>query len=121
MAEEMVETTVFVDRVDRNIYRERQVSDIGDDDSMETNVSGDSVGRRERASIWLRKLLPSPDIVFISQMVIIYVVIGVSLFNLTSGNGDGYNGKLWIALLSSCIGYMLPNPKLETRLPLYQQ
>ena len=66
-----------------------------------------------RTSLWpvCGKLMPRPEIVFISQMLVIYVVIVVSLFNLTSG--DDKDGKLWIALLSSCLGYMLPNPKLE--------
>lgn len=68
-----------------------------------------------RTSLWpiCGKLMPRPEIVFICQMLVIYVVIGVSLFNLTSG--DDKDGKLWIALLSSCLGYMLPNPKLETQ------
>jgi hypothetical protein len=67
--------------------------------------------RHHRASFWSQ--LPRPELVFICQMVIIYVVIGVSLFNLTSGSRDTQDGKLWIALLSSCLGYLLPNPKLE--------
>ena len=61
---------------------------------------------------WFGKLRPPPGIVFICQMVVIYVVIGVSLFNLTRGD-DPHDAKLWIVLLSSCLGYMLPNPKLD--------
>jgi hypothetical protein len=65
-------------------------------------------------SLWFGKLLPRPEVVFISQMLVIYVVIGVSLFNLTrGGTGDAQEGNLWIALLSSCLGYILPNPKVE--------
>lgn len=67
----------------------------------------------EGFSRWFGKLLPPPGVVFICQMLIIYVVIGVSLFNLTRGGGDEHEGKLWIVLLSSCLGYMLPNPKLK--------
>jgi hypothetical protein len=67
-------------------------------------------------SLWFAKLLPRPEVVFICQMLIIYVVIGVSLFNLTRGGaGDAHDGKLWVALLSSCLGYILPNPKIEPR------
>ena len=48
-------------------------------------------------------------IVFILQMVIIFVVIGVSLVNLTL---EISNRALWISLLSACMGYALPNPTL---------
>ena len=65
---------------------------------------------------WFGKMLPRPEIVFACQMVVIYIIIGVSLFNLTIGTGDAAEGKLWVAFLSSCLGYILPNPKLENRL-----
>jgi hypothetical protein len=68
-----------------------------------------------RTSVWnvFGKLVPRLEIVFLTQMVIIYVVIVVALVNLSRNQGDGQAGKVWIALLSSCLGYMLPNPKLE--------
>jgi hypothetical protein len=67
-----------------------------------------------RSSLWsfFGKLLPRMEIVFIDQIVAVYAVIAVSLFNLTRGNNDD---KLWIALLNSCLGYILPNPKVEPR------
>jgi hypothetical protein len=71
--------------------------------------------RSQRVSTWIGKFLPRPDLVFACQMVLIYIVIGVSLFNLTRGGGNEQEGKLWTALLSSCLGYMLPNPKLTFR------
>lgn len=49
-------------------------------------------------------------VVFIVQVVLIFTVVIVSLFNLVRGSGPN---ALWIALLSSCLGYLLPNPKLE--------
>jgi hypothetical protein len=49
-------------------------------------------------------------IVFFAQIVIVYIVIITSLFNLTFRNGDN---QLWTALLSSSIGYILPAPKLR--------
>ena|ERR1700729_2108306 len=84
-----------------------------------TTIFDERVRRREMrpssVSLWFGKLLPRPEVVFISQMLVIYVVIGVSLVNLTRGTGDAHEGKLWIALLSSCLGYILPNPKVEPR------
>ena len=63
-------------------------------------------------SIWFGKLRTRPEIVFISQMLVIFVVIAFSLFNLTRGAVDDKEGKLWVVLLSSCLGYILPNPTI---------
>lgn len=58
------------------------------------------------------KLLPRLEIVFFCQMLGIYMVIIMSLVNLTRAAKED-DTKLWIALLSSCLGYLLPNPKLN--------
>ena len=47
---------------------------------------------------------------FWSQIFIIYIVIITCIVNLSIANG---NSNLWTALLSSCLGYILPNPKLK--------
>lgn len=46
---------------------------------------------------------------FYSQIVIIVIVIGFSLYNLTVNEEKK---ELWVSLLSSCVGYLLPNPKI---------
>ena len=56
------------------------------------------------------KRVPRSEIVFLCQMILIYVVVGVSLFNLTRGHGVD---NLWVALLGSCLGYVLPNPSID--------
>ena len=56
------------------------------------------------------KLLPRSEIVFMFQVILVYMVVIVSIVNLTIGRADD---KLWIALLSSGIGYILPNPTLK--------
>ncbi len=53
---------------------------------------------------------PKEEIVFLCQVIILYTVIVVSIYNLTVGHGDS---TLWIALLSSSLGYLLPNPSLK--------
>ena len=63
-------------------------------------------------SIWFDKLKTRPEIVFISQMLVIFVVISFSLFNLARGSADDREEKLWVVLLSCCLGYILPNPTL---------
>ena len=52
------------------------------------------------------------EIVFLCQVVILYMVIVVCIYNLTVGHGDY---TLWTALLSSSLGYLglLSNPSMK--------
>ncbi len=54
--------------------------------------------------------IPKSELVFFSQVIILYVVVCMCLFNLTTGRGDS---NLWSALLSGCLGYLLPNPTIK--------
>ena len=54
--------------------------------------------------------IPKVEIVYFSQMIIVYIIIITSIINLSLQNGST---ELWISLLSSCIAYALPNPKLK--------
>ena len=54
--------------------------------------------------------VPQAEIVYFCQMIIVYVIIITSIINLSLQNGSS---ELWISLLSSCIGYALPSPKLK--------
>lgn len=54
--------------------------------------------------------IPKAEIVYFCQMIIVYVIIITSIVNLSLQNGST---ELWISLLSSCIGYALPSPKLK--------
>lgn len=51
-------------------------------------------------------------IVYIVQVLAILVIIVFALINL-SLNLTPVNEKLWVSLLASCIGYLLPNPRLK--------
>ena len=53
--------------------------------------------------------VPKSEIVFFCQIIILYTVIIVSIYNLTREKET----NLWISLLSSCLGYILPAPKLK--------
>ena len=53
---------------------------------------------------------PKEEIVFLCQVIILYTVIIVSIYNLTVGHGDS---TLWTALLSNSLGHLLPNPSLK--------
>lgn len=54
--------------------------------------------------------IPKAEIVYFCQMIIIYTIIITSIVNLSIKNGPS---ELWISLLSSAVGYVLPNPKLK--------
>jgi len=56
------------------------------------------------------KKMPKSELMFFFQVLLIYIVVITSIVNLTI-NGD--DGKLWTALLSSSLGYLLPNPSLR--------
>ena len=47
---------------------------------------------------------------FLCQVVVLYTVIVVSIYNLTVGHCDS---TLWTALLSSSLWYLLPNPSMK--------
>jgi hypothetical protein len=56
------------------------------------------------------KRIPKAEIVFFAQVCILYIVIIAAIINLTLDNGTP---TLWTALLSSSLGYLLPNPTLD--------
>ena len=47
---------------------------------------------------------------YICQIALIFVIIIASILNLSLGSGSN---ELWISLLSSCVGYILPNQKFK--------
>ena len=49
-------------------------------------------------------------ILFTVQVVIIFVVVCTSLLNLTLGYS---NQNLWTVVLTSSLGYVMPNPKIK--------
>lgn len=52
-----------------------------------------------------------PDLViFITQTALLFVVVITSLVNLSINNG---NTNLWTMVLTSCLGYMMPNPRFK--------
>ena len=80
--------------------------------SVENNVATCSVEDVDASDGWhiLGTECPKGEIVFLCQVVVLYTVIVVSIYNLTVGHGDS---TLWTALLSSSLGYLLPNPSMK--------
>eukprot|EP00745_Piridium_sociabile_P017176 TRINITY_DN25838_c0_g2_i2.p2 TRINITY_DN25838_c0_g2~~TRINITY_DN25838_c0_g2_i2.p2 ORF type:complete len:103 (-),score=0.59 TRINITY_DN25838_c0_g2_i2:418-726(-) len=75
--------------------------------------ASEDVTRREprRSALWnlFGRRVPRNEIVFFCQMFLVYVVVFVSLYNLSQGRGLD---NLWVALLGSSLGYVLPNPSI---------
>ena len=55
---------------------------------------------------------PKNEIIYLTQVVLIYIVVCACIYNLTSGQE---NQALWSSILSGCLGYMLPSPRLSSR------
>ena len=57
------------------------------------------------------RTLPSPDVMLFGfQVILIFIVVCVSLLNLTFQWG---NLNLWTVILTGSLGYIMPNPKLK--------
>ena len=52
------------------------------------------------------------EVVYITQVILIYIIVITCIVNLSFKVGDS---NLWTALLSSCLGYLLPNPTLKKK------
>jgi len=90
-------------------------SDIIDNDTYKSvNSHTDSPRLISSIRDWrlFGKNVPKNEVIFICQVVILYVIILTCIINLSLGNGDS---NLWTALLSSSLGIMLPAPSLSTR------
>ena len=56
---------------------------------------------------------PKSEVQYFVQMLLIFIVVITSIYNLTFNQEQ--EGKLWTALLSSSLGYTLPNPKIKVK------
>lgn len=75
-------------------------------------VSADVESQNSQTVTWkfCGKTYPKNELVFFTQILLLYIVVLTSLANLTR---DVSHRDLWITLLSSCIGYILPHPSIK--------
>jgi positive regulator of sigma E activity len=66
----------------------------------------------ESVSDIFRPVSRADAVVYISQVLLLFIVVITSLVNLSMSHG---NTNLWTMVLTSCLGYMLPHPRLKTR------
>lgn len=58
------------------------------------------------------KAVPKQEIIFFTQVILIYTVVIACIVNLSFAEE---NQALWSSLLSACVGYLLPSPTLKKR------
>lgn len=77
-----------------------------EDMDEETSASGSA----QTTWRFLGQDVPKAEIVYFCQIIIIVTIIVASIVNISMGNG---NTELWITLLSSSAGYILPSPTIR--------
>jgi hypothetical protein len=79
---------------------------------MEQNSNHRSISVSSDKDVWnvCGYLMPKLEVVYFSQIIILYIVIIVCLLNLSIQHSEV---ELWCSLLSASIGYLLPNPSLK--------
>ena len=77
----------------------------------------DSISSTSSSSRWkfFGQNVPKSEVVYISQMFIIFVVIVSCIINLSLKNG---NSEMWVSFFGYAFGAMLPPPKLQIAKPV---
>jgi hypothetical protein len=79
---------------------------------IEDRTSTTSTGSLTKAWKWCGDKVPKSQALFLSQIIILYIIILSCLFNLSFKNG---RSEMWLSLLCTCIGAILPQPKFSHR------
>ena len=66
-------------------------------------------GSNARWSVFGERI-PKGEILFFVQVIVVFTVVVSCIINLSLLNG---HTELWITLLSSSLGYVLPNPSVK--------
>ena len=70
----------------------------------------DTGSKSSTSSESLSSLSQPHTVLFIVQVALIFIVVCASLINLTFEIG---NQNLWTVILTSCLGIIMPNPRLK--------
>ena len=69
------------------------------------------IQEEQKSWIFCDKHLPSAQIVFFVQTILVFMLATVSIVSLVLVD-TCEETTVWVAILSSTVGYMLPSPKL---------
>ena len=75
---------------------------------VETGADNVSVEKKEFSCCGNR--VPKNQITYVSQIIVIYAIIATAIVHLSI---QSPNRELWLILLSSSLGYILPSPGLK--------
>ena len=111
----MTQDTTARDFTTTTIEQEEQKDVVSAEDSTDAQNAEDSSSSGSSGSSstpWhmFGTVCPKEEIIFLCQVLVLFTVILISIYNLTTGHE---NSSLWTALLSSSLGYLLPNPTLR--------
>ena len=85
------------------------------DDLNDVEIGGldvrDGIHEEERSWVLFNKHLPRSEIVFFVQTILVFLLATVSVTCLAVAK-TCEETTVWVAILSSAVGYMLPAPKL---------
>ena len=57
----------------------------------------------------LGRSVPKQEIVFFSQIIILYILMITCVINLSLNSSS----QIWTSILSTCIGILVPNPSIK--------
>ncbi len=75
------------------------------------NIVFDSNNEERRSWIIFGKRIPRSEIVFLCQIVLIFFIVTFAVANLALTK-TCEEATVWVAILSSSVGYMLPSPRV---------
>lgn len=75
------------------------------------NIIFDDDNQERSSWIFFGKRIPRSQVLFFVQVLLVTIIITVSIINLTVAD-TCEETTVWVAILSSSVGYMLPAPKL---------
>lgn len=84
---------------------------MDENDIVMHNVIFDDNNEERGAWIFCRRKVPRSEIIFIVQAALVFALVSVSITCLAVAK-TCEETSVWIAILSSSVGYMLPSPKL---------
>ena len=77
-----------------------------------TDLVFDENRQEKRSWRFCNSSVPRSEVAYFTKIFMIFFLIGVSLVKLVFFKIDCEESTFWFSLLSSTVGYALPNPKL---------
>ena len=82
-------------------------------DNANSNHSSYSSSSSEKLNTICCGKISKHPVAYFCQVIAIFIVIIACVLNLSLNNGN--KPELWASLLSGCLGYLLPAPKIKRR------